>query len=157
MRTHERINMPETVTPTPAPKATPTGTKATKEAERQRKATVDGFKSALNDAQSEVADAFGDVKKVVDAGEEVNLTPLMAAIDDLTAAVGDITAHGARNSFLSNEDSKALRDAQNELTQAFSDLRTQLEFPSMATDLTQLSTTIDNMNAAISGVASAKP
>lgn len=146
--------MAETVTPTPAPTATTTPSKADV---RKRKTLVDEFKTALSDAQSEVSKAFADVKSVVDAGDTPNLTPLMGAVDDLTAAVGDITAHGARNSHLSNEDSKKIRDAQNALTQAFSDLRTALEFPSMATDLAGLSTRVDNMDAAIRGIGSAKP
>ena len=149
-----------TVTHAPAAKVDPL-TKADKRKlatdQRNRDALVGGFKANLSEAQAEVKDAFADVKSVTDAGEPVNLTPLMAAIDDLTAAVGDITSHGARNSHLSNDDSKALRDAQNELTQSFSDLRTHLEFPSMATDVLQLSTKLDNMTAAIAGVGSAKP
>lgn len=145
--------MPVAETPSPAPKASV----ADPADVRKRKALVTEFKASLSDAQSEVSKAFADVKSVTAAGDPVNLTPLMAAVDNLTAAVGDITAHGARNSHLSNDDSKKLRDAQNALTQAFSDLRTALEFPSMATDLVGLSTTIDNMSAAISGTGSAKP
>lgn len=142
--------MPETITPTPAPTASDADV-------RKRKALVEEFKASLGDAQKEVSKAFADVKKVVDSGDTPNLTPLMGAVDNLTAAVGDITAHGARNSHLSNDDSKALRDAQNALTQAFSDLRTALEFPSMATDLAGLDTTIGNMGDAIKGIGSAKP
>lgn len=143
--------MAEIATSPPAP--APTATKADV---RKRKALVDEYKASLSDAQSEVSKAFADVKSVVDSGETPNLTPLMGAIDDLTAAVGKITAHGGRASHLSSEDSKKVRDAQNALTQAFSDLRTALEFPSMATDLVGMSTTVDNMDSAVRSVGSAK-
>jgi hypothetical protein len=152
---------PDSVAKDPTPTVNPltrADQRKRKSAERRRDAQVGEFKTALTEAQAEVADAFGDLKAVLDAGQPVaSLAPLMAAIDDLTAAVGDITAHGARNSWLSNDDSKSLRDAQNHLTQAFSDVRTNVEFPSAATDVDALGTVIENMDAAIAGVGKAKP
>lgn len=144
--------MPVTETPSPAPKAVTDKVKADS---KKRAARADEFKDAVDDAQAAVADAWGDVKSLTEAGKPCNLVELTAAIDDQTAAIGDLTSHGSRFSWLSDDASKALRDAHAKLTQAYSDLRTIVEFGAGAPDLTALPVAIANMDAAVSGVASA--
>lgn len=140
--------MPVTETPSPAPKANTDKTKAgSKTADTQTEA----FKGAFDDAQSAVTDAWGDVKSLTEAGKPCNLVVLTAAIDDLTAAIGDLTAHGSRFAPLPEDESKALRDAHSKLTQAYSDLRTIVEFGAAADS----ASAIANMDAAVSGVADA--
>lgn len=123
---------------------------------KKREARKEEFKGSLDDAHSAVADAWADVKSLTEAGEPCNLVVLTAAIDDQTAAVGNITAHGSRASLLSDDDTKALRDAHHRLTQAYSDLRTILEFGTGAPDLSALPVAIQNMDAAVSATAALK-
>jgi xanthine dehydrogenase molybdopterin-binding subunit B len=147
-------------TPTPPPAApSPAAAKATADKAKAdlkaREVKTQEFKDALGAAQSAVAAAWGDVKSLTDAGQPAELVVLTAAIDDQTKAVGDITAHGSRFAWVADDVSKALRDAHHTLTQAYSDLRTVLEFGSGAADQSALPVVLANMDAAVSGVASA--
>lgn len=137
--------MPVTSTPDPSSDASAVGKAKSKDA--------DVFKGALADAQSAVVAAWGDVKSLTSAGKECNLVVLTAAIDDLTDAVGDITAHGSRFAAVSDDEAKALRDAHSALTQAYSDFRTLVEFGGSA-DRSSLPTVIANMDAAVSSSTS---
>lgn len=132
----------------------PASSDASSVAKAKSKAEVDEFKGALGAAQAAVTAAWGDVKSLVSAGKECNLVVLTAAIDDLTDAVGDVTAHGSRFAAVSDDEAKVLRDAHSALTQAYSDLRTLVEFGGSA-DQSSLPTVVANMDAAVSGASSA--
>lgn len=139
---------------TPAPPAKVARDKMKADVKR-RETKTEEFKSSLSDAQSAVAEAWADVKRLTEAGEPCNLVELTAAIDDQTKAIADITAGGSRFGWLPDEEAKALRNAHATLQQAYSDLRTLLEFGTGSADLSALPVILANMDAAVKGVGSA--
>lgn len=54
-------------------------------------------KLALRDAMNGLTQALADVKSANDNGDVLNLMPLTAAVDNVTAAVGAATDNGGKH------------------------------------------------------------